>query len=593
MLAFGALIDLSLAPLAPEWTTRLRLSLPAIPGRVSIAASGEVALAHLADARPLPYDEDLPLADGDLLVAGTLRIDARDALRAALSPDAPHALAAASDARLVALAYRRWNDRLAEHLLGDYACIVWDRRLRRLVCARDPHGNRQLFWGRVGTVIVVGSTIDVVRSVPGISAELHDRALVELLRLGWVDEPSRTVFRDVRRLDAAHTLLCDGDAPPVVRRHWEFPVPSPIRYRRDEDYVSHFREVLDAAVRDRLRAPRASILLSGGMDSPTLALAARRAAPAVALHAFTFTYPTLAPSDDDTLSVAVAQRLGLPQQIIDLDLPPAMAHIDDASALTAQPFDASDIAAERVSSRAVAAFAPIAIYGEDGDTLLQAPTLLGQLRSQPLTEVVGSWMRYTAHTGRRPWVGLEWRDRVRRWRQGGEADRTPWLRDAARRVAPPTPRPASTHPLRPRSVRLLSSSLWDSLYESLAPSTTLAPVLFTFPLVDARVLSFVFAIPPVPWCQEKRLFRAATHGELPDAVVARPKTALGGLIEGRVAQWRARGGADVAISARVAPWVDVDAVRHVLRSGTPFEVVDAWRVVQVDRWLAREAVRRA
>jgi len=34
-------------------------------------------------------------------------------------------------------------------------------------------------------------------------------------------------------------------------------------------------------------------------------------------------------------------------------------------------------------------------------------------------------------------------------------------------------------------------------------------------------------------------------------------------------------------------------VERVLRSGTPYEVYDAWRVLQVDRWLEREAMRRA
>jgi hypothetical protein len=96
MLAFGAVIDLSLAPLAHEMTARLRQSLPAIPGRVSISGAGEVALACLADARALSFDADLPMADGDLFIAGTLRVDAREALRAVLMPDAPRALADAS-----------------------------------------------------------------------------------------------------------------------------------------------------------------------------------------------------------------------------------------------------------------------------------------------------------------------------------------------------------------------------------------------------------------------------------------------------------------------------------------------------------------
>jgi len=76
-------------------------------------------------------------------------------------------------------------------------------------------------------------------------------------------------------------------------------------------------------------------------------------------------------------------------------------------------------------------------------------------------------------------------------------------------------------------------------------------------------------------------------------VLERAKTPLGGFIEARVAQWRAEGGAAVRVSDRVAPWVDVEAVQTIFRSGHPYDVVEAWRVLQVDRWLAREEGARA
>ncbi len=592
MLAFGALIDLSLAPLDPDLITRLRQSLPAIPGRVSIAGMDEAATVHLADARSVPFDAELPLITGELVIAGTIRLDARDALQAALAPASAAALNDASDARLVALAYRQWGDRFAERLLGDYAIVVWDRATRRLVCARDPHGNRQLFWGRVGSLLAVGSGVDVVRSLPGLSSELFDPAVRGFLRHGWVEEAERTVFRDVRRVPAAHTLVLDDTSGTALRRHWEFPVPTPIRYRQDDDYVTHFVEVLHACVRDRMRTSSAAILLSGGMDSTMLAVAARRAAPAVPLSAFTLSYPTLAPSADDTLSVDVAARLGLSHRVLDVDHTRALSYLGDLDALPSQPLDEAELALSRESLASVAAAAPLVIYGEDGDWLMQAPTLLAQLRAQPFAEVAGSWANYWWSTGRRPWVGLEWRSRLGRWLGSPSVDRTPWMR-AVRAAENAAPRRSPEHPLRPRTVRALSAPIWDVVYEAMSPATTLAPVLHTLPLVDPRLLAFVFAIPPVPWCQDKQLFRSAMRGALPPAVLTRPKTPLGGFMEARVAQWRAAGGAATPISDRVAPWVDVDAVRRALRAGTASEVVDAWRVLQVDRWLEREERRRA
>lgn len=299
-------------------------------------------------------------------------------------------------------------------------------------------------------------------------------------------------------------------------------------------------------------------------------------------------HPDLAPSDDDTLSVAVAARLGLAHELLDVDRMHVAGPLAD---VPSEPVDEADLALERESLKPLAAFAPIALVGEDGDWLLQAPTLLGQLRTQPIAEVIGAWSRYWWRTGRRPWMGLEWRDHLRRWRQGGDPDPTPWLRSAVPRESQPAAQPlarsSAEHPLRPRNVRALSSPQWDMLYSSMAPSVTLAPLLQTLPLVDPRMLAFIFAIPPVPWCQEKHIFRTAMRDELPAAVLNRPKTAHD-YYEVRVARWRAQGGADSPISGRVAPWVDVDAVRRTFRGGTTNEVLDAWRVLELDRWLARQ-----
>ncbi|MDP1891179.1 MAG: asparagine synthase-related protein [Gemmatimonadaceae bacterium] len=592
MLAFGALIDLSLAPLDSEDADRLSRSLLTIPGQARRHAVAECAVVEVADHRSLPFDADLPYVDDELLVAGVLRIDARSRLCAALAPSAPGALDGASDARLVALAFRRWDDRLAEHLIGDYAFVVWHRTSGRLTAARDPLGNRQLYWARVGTRMALGSSVDLVRCLPGLSNELDSSSIASVLRDGWIERADGTVLRGVHRVPAAHTLLATRDAPARLRRHWDFPVPTPLRFAREDDYVERCNEVLGDVVGDRLRGESATIMLSGGMDSSTLAATARRVAPACTLHAQTTMQPTLAPSDDDRLSTEIARQLGIEQTVLGLETLPALSHLGAPDDLPAQPLDEPDLADLREGAAAAARQSPVVLFGEDGDTLLQAPTLLGQLRTQPLYEVVLSWTRYRRASGKWPWMGLEWRRRLSQLAHGAEPSRTPWL--AAPWLVAPSEghRPRARHRTRSLTARALSSPQWDALYEALEPATTRASVLFTLPLTDPRLLEFVFAIPPVPWCQEKQLFRRAMHGQLPHEVLTRPKTALDGAIEARVAQWRAAGGGETPISQRVAPWVDVPAVRDVLRTGTPYEVYDAWRVLQVDAWLLREERRR-
>lgn len=546
-----------------------------------------MCVAQAADARPQPYDDDLPYRDADLVVAGVLRLDARARLRDALAPGAPDALAGASDARLVALAFRRWHDRLAEHLLGDYAFVVWHRASGRLVAARDPLGNRQLFWARSGSLVAFGSSVELVRALPGVAGALDEVSIASILREGWIERAEGTALRDVHRVPAAHTLCLACDAAPVLRRHWEFPDPPPLRFAREDDYALRFNEVLDEVVADRLRGGGATVLLSGGMDSSSLAVAARRAAPESPLCALTMVNPTLAPSDDDHLSREIARRLGIEREACDLEHVIPLSYLQDLPSLPAQPLDEPDLAALRLQTAAAARQAPLAFFGEDGDMLLHAPTLLGQLRTQSPVEVARAWLAYRRRAGHWPWIGLDWRRRLRR-RRGDTPARAWWVSSPADKR-----RPRGAHRVRPQTVRALTSPQWDALFETLEPATTRSAVLYTFPFTDPRLLEVAFAIPPVPWCQEKTLLRRAMRDALPPAVLARPKTPQAGFLEARVAQWRAAGLADTPISPRVAPWVDVDAVRRVLREGAPYDVLDAWRVLQVDAWLAREEAQRA
>jgi asparagine synthase (glutamine-hydrolysing) len=588
VLAFGALVDLSLAPRAPDSANLLAQPLTGIRGAVVTLHDGEMCVAQASDARTQPYDEELPYRDADVVVAGAIRLDTRARLRAELSPDAPGALADASDARLVAMAFRRWHERFAEHLLGDYAVVVWHRASERLIAARDPLGNRQLFWARSGSLVAVGSSVDIVRALPGLSDAVDDASIASILREGWIERAEGTVLRHVHRVPAAHTLCLARDSAPSLRRHWDFPEPSPLRFAREEEYADRFGALLDEVVADRLRGGAATVLLSGGMDSSSLAAAARRAAPAAALRALTVVSPTLAPSDDDRLSDEIARWLGVERDVCNLERVRSLDHLQDSASLPGQPLDEPDLASLRLQSAAAARHAPLALFGEDGDMLLHAPTLLGQLRTQRPLEVAQAWLSYRRRVGRWPWVGLGWRQRLQALRGSGAPNRAWWVRgtDYERRTR-------GVHRLRPQTVRALTSPQWDALFEALEPCTTRAAVLYTFPLTDPRLLEFVFAIPPVPWCQEKTLLRRAMRDALPPAVLARPKTPLSGFFEARVAQWREAGLADTPISPRVAPWVDVDAVRAVLRDGAPYDVLDAWRVLQVDAWLSREESRRA
>lgn len=592
MLGFVAMMDLDGATPEPGVAGPLAAAIPipaAVPAAFSAPGLRGVQLRH---ATPMDNDRDLPCAGRDgALLFGVLRLDAREGLRRALGAAGASVRAGASDARLALHAWESWGERCAERLQGDFAFCVWEPDARRLFAVRDHHGNRQLFWGSDGARVVVASAIEGVRAHPPFASGWRDESLASFLHIGYVDEPQHTVWARVNRLPPASVMTFSGSATPRVRRFWEFPLPEPIRYRDGSQYVEHFRAVLGEAVRDRLREPTAAVLLSGGVDSPMLAATARAVAPEVTLYAQTVSYPEFVPSDDDHLAPAVARYLGIVHETVACDDLMPLQWLDAAAPYPPEPADDPDVGVLRRSYAALARHSPVTLFGEDGDTLMRPPTLAGQWRERGAAEVAAAWWSFWRATGRRPWVGLEWRTRLRRG-MGRDPDRTPWLLRSAREAGRGLDAPAP-HPTRPRTVGLLTSRLWESVYQSIAPSSTRAATLPTLPLVDQRVIEFVFATPGVPWGENKALFREAMRDRLPADVLARPKTPLIGYFEARAAQWRAAGGGGARLSERVAPWVDRARAEALFRDGDPLLLRAAWRALILDRWMMRMERRDA
>ena len=84
---------------------------------------------------------------------------------------------------------------------------------------------------------------------------------------------------------------------------------------------------------------------------------------------------------------------------------------------------------------------------------------------------------------------------------------------------------------------------WQWIFESYDAGVTRAPVDVRHPLFDVRLVSCCCpGLPPIPWCVDKTLARAAMLNQLPDCVRLRPKS---------------RGADPVAIRLPSSPWVDV------------------------------------
>lgn len=477
--------------------------------------------------------------DGQVWITADARIDGRKELTQKLEAKGRTGVASATDVELILNAYNVWGEDCVHHLLGDFSFAIWDGEKGKLFSARDHFGVKLFYYAKVGNSFIFGNTLNCIRKHPAVSAKLNDLAIGDFLLFGYNPELTTTTFSDIQRIPPAHRLtLSSGEIS--LERYWRLPTDSEIiRYQRDYDYIDHFKELLGYSVGDRLRTDKVSIFMSGGLDSPTLAATVceqreKQSLP-IDLKAYCCVYDR-SPDEERYYSQLVADALKIPLQHILVDDYKMFERWDLPELQRPEPYDDPLIAIGHDLLRAGMKHSRVVLYGEDGDAALFPASIVDMLKGMPFGQVVRDVGRYIVSHRRRPLIGLGILKKFKAWKdkQHGDDDYPPWLNDdftdrlslRRRWTDLKDPEPAEKHLVRPEARRRLTSPFWQPFLESLEPGITLMPVEYRLPLLDVRLIEYLFRIPPLPWCVNKQLLRTAMHGVLPELVLTRPKSPL-------------------------------------------------------------------
>lgn len=265
-----------------------------IPGGDSAAAGMHAALAHrgldgsrtlavgatilghqhfwttpeeLGERQPLEDEEDrfFILFDG--------RLDNRPELSRELSRS--HREVGLSDARLALLAFRRWGEDCFRRFVGPFACVLFDKRSRQLVWARDPLGDRTLFYSYDRQVLLIASEESALLTHPAVSDAPDEITWAHFHAVSWPGN-GRTFYQDIKEVLPAHLMKTGAHGEISSHRYW-IPQPRLHRSMKDRDWVAEFRGLLEGSVHAQLRAlGQAGVMMSGGLDSTSLAALASR-----------------------------------------------------------------------------------------------------------------------------------------------------------------------------------------------------------------------------------------------------------------------------------------------------------------------------
>jgi asparagine synthase (glutamine-hydrolysing) len=480
-----------------------------------------------------------PAQLGGLVVNADARLDAKHDLRAELLGVGKNAAPGASDSRLILQAYQAWGAGCVEHLRGDFAFLVWDAAAKTLFCARDHFGIKPLYYASLGPVFLVSNSIACLRAHPLVSSGVNERAIGDFLLFGLNYDQFTTSFRDIQRVPPAHTLTVNREGL-KLECYWQVPTESSVRFGREQDYIENFLHVLKSATSDRLTASPTGILLSGGLDSSCVAVAAKEISKdqdgKIELRSYTVGYESLIPENEGPQARLVAGHLGIPNRYEALDDVELFEKWEDPGYRFPEPlFDPLSAGFTR-HLRNVARECRVVMSGEGADNLLYFqmwPYLEELRRKREWRRALDESLWFLAIRPL-PWLGAARRLRsiVRR---SSRSAVPPWIEpDFARRVGleerwrdnVDLRIPKERHHGRPKAHASMLLPQWTHLFETTDPGATHCPVEFRYPFLDLRVVKFLLAIPTFPWAYRKTILRRAMAGQLPDKVRLRKKKPL-------------------------------------------------------------------
>jgi asparagine synthase (glutamine-hydrolysing) len=478
-----------------------------------------------------------------------------------------------TDVEFILRAYLKWGEDCAQHLLGDFACAIWDGRKQRLFCARDQLGVKPFYYTRTRHTFLFASSIDCLRHHPAVSSELSEESIGDFLLFGHNHDEEATIYCNIYRIPPAHYLIANNETI-KIERYWNFPTSGEIYYENDADYVAHYLEIFSTAVKDRLRSNQISISMSGGMDSSAVAAMAVQHLVVdnghSALKAFTMTAGDLLPEDqEDYYTNIVSESLKIPLDYFSVEPYKPYERACTSELQCQQPIDDYKLASSIDFYQESRKHSRVLLTGHGGDPIFIAANLyyVSLIRnfkfSHFFRDVVKHLHQYSSFSGLGLRTGVKallgqptvWQFEYPNWLQE-EFERKNSLREKFKSFNNKSYPLASPHP---GASQCLALPLWSDMFES-AYNPNL-DIEIRHPLLDIRLMQFIFSINAGFWGTNKKIHRDSMKGFLPDTITKRPKTPLAGNLTQEL--WQRSSSRDQLYNYLdiVTPYVNADKYR--------------------------------
>jgi len=203
--------------------------------------------------------------------------------------------------------YKRWGRALPGVLDGQFALVIADRTTGDILLTRDALGVVPLYWSlKADTLRFATRVRDLVDG--DARKALNLKEVRRFILFGAVSD--ETVYSAIRRLEPGTSMwIHNGTIARDVT--WDPRSLKSIIYRRSDEYVEHFVDLVHKSVEGALKNCQSGwIALSGGLDSNTILPPALKYCPG--LQAFSIVAPQWPEEDESKWIKRIVAARGLP-----------------------------------------------------------------------------------------------------------------------------------------------------------------------------------------------------------------------------------------------------------------------------------------
>ena len=165
-----------------------------------------------------------------------------------------------SDTEVLLYAYDKWGKECLNKFNGDFAFCIYNKKTKKLFCARDRVGNKPFYYFWDGKRFIFASEIKALKSYIN---EFNIQKLGDTILFSINDNDEYTIYKDIYNLKPSHYLEFNLKNKSLKTKKWYS-----VKKRIIKEPFDEFEFLIKDAVNIRLRSDvEVGGMLSGGIDS--------------------------------------------------------------------------------------------------------------------------------------------------------------------------------------------------------------------------------------------------------------------------------------------------------------------------------------